>query len=102
MASGVSKHRVVKELLAGGINTDIPASMLKLHSQVILVCDKAAYSSERIGVYVGGTDMIVLSGGITNAGDDFLRPIVEKYKSNIPVVISTLKSDACVVGAAMM
>ncbi|MBQ7901228.1 MAG: glucosamine-6-phosphate deaminase [Clostridia bacterium] len=57
MASGVSKHRVVSELLAGGINTDIPASMLKLHSQVILVCDKAAYSSERIGVDIGGTDI---------------------------------------------
>lgn len=56
MASGVSKHRVVSELLAGGINTDIPASMLKLHSQVILVCDKAAYSSERLGVDIGGTE----------------------------------------------
>lgn len=57
LASGVSKHRVVTELLSGGINTDIPASMLKLHSEVILICDKDAYSSLRLGVDIGGTDI---------------------------------------------
>ena len=57
LASGANKHRVVKELIEGEINTDIPASMLKLHSDVILICDKAAYSSDRIGIDIGGTDI---------------------------------------------
>lgn len=56
LASGANKHRVVSELLNGGINTDVPASMLKLHSDVILICDKDAYSSERIGIDLGGTE----------------------------------------------
>lgn len=56
MASGANKHRVVNELLKGEVNTDIPASMLKLHSDVVLICDEAAYSSDRIGIDIGGTD----------------------------------------------
>ncbi len=57
LASGANKHRVVNELLNGGINTDIPASMLKLHPDVVLICDRDAYSSERIGIDLGGTEI---------------------------------------------
>lgn len=57
LASGAEKHKVVKQLLEGKITTDIPASMLKVHSDTVLICDKAAYSSERIGIDIGGTDI---------------------------------------------
>ncbi len=46
LASGTSKHKVLKDLLEGGINTNIPATMLNVHSDVILICDKAAYSGK--------------------------------------------------------
>ncbi len=57
IANGAKKHRVVKSLLSGEINTSIPASMLKVHPDVTLICDREAYESTRIGVDVGGTDI---------------------------------------------
>lgn len=44
LASGKSKHNVVKELLTDDINTNIPATMLKVHRDVVLICDKEAYN----------------------------------------------------------
>ncbi|MBR0277485.1 MAG: ROK family protein [Clostridia bacterium] len=52
--------------------------------------------------FIFDPDMIVLSGGITNAGDAFINPINEKFDFDIPVRISQLKSDAGIVGAAML
>jgi len=43
LASGKSKHPAVKELLNDKITTSNPATLLKLHSDVILICDKEAY-----------------------------------------------------------
>ena len=43
LANGEAKHNIVSELLNGEISTDVPASMLKLHSDVILICDKSAF-----------------------------------------------------------
>lgn len=43
LANGEAKHNIVSELLNGDISTDVPASMLKLHSDVILICDKSAF-----------------------------------------------------------
>lgn len=57
IANGAKKHRVIKALLSGEINTSIPASMLKVHPDVTLICDREAYESCRIGVDVGGTDI---------------------------------------------
>lgn len=56
MASGAAKHRVVNAMLAENIDTDVPATVLNLHNDVVLICDKAAYYSRRIGVDIGGTD----------------------------------------------
>lgn len=44
MASGAEKAEAVKEMLSGNISTHCPASLLALHSNVTLICDKAAYS----------------------------------------------------------
>ena len=47
-------------------------------------------------------DMIVLSGGITNAGDILLKPLKDRLNSDTPIAISKLKSDAGIVGAALL
>ena len=44
LASGINKHEVVKELLTEDINTNIPATLLKVHRDVVLICDKEAYN----------------------------------------------------------
>lgn len=57
MASGRTKYNVVKELLNDGINTSVPATMLKVHPDVVLICDKEAYASMYLGVDIGGTNI---------------------------------------------
>ena len=44
LASGAEKAEAVKKMLSGNISTHCPASLLCLHSDVIVICDKAAYS----------------------------------------------------------
>lgn len=46
LASGVNKHNAITELLTDSINTESPATMLKVHPDVVLICDKAAYYGE--------------------------------------------------------
>ena len=57
MASGAAKSRVVSELMGDGINLTVPAALLKLHSDVVLICDKEAYRGARLGVDIGGTNI---------------------------------------------
>ena len=57
LASGASKSRVVAELLNDGINTSIPATLLKTHPDVVLICDKDAYIGAKLGVDIGGTNI---------------------------------------------
>ena len=57
MASGAAKSRVVSELMGDGINLTVPAALLKLHSDVVLICDKDAYRGARLGVDIGGTNI---------------------------------------------
>lgn len=42
LANGPAKCEVVKKLINGGITTNIPASILKVHPDVTLICDKEA------------------------------------------------------------
>lgn len=44
LANGKGKKEAVKALLTDSITTDVPASMLKVHSDVTLICDKEALS----------------------------------------------------------
>ena len=53
-------------------------------------------------IYIFDPDMIVLSGGITNAGNALLKPLCKRVGTDIPIKISSLKSDAGIVGAAML
>lgn len=43
LASGKTKYPVVRELLNEDINTEIPATLLKVHRDVVLLCDREAY-----------------------------------------------------------
>ena len=42
LASGEGKAEAVKRMLSGRITTKCPASLLRLHSDVTLICDKDA------------------------------------------------------------
>ena len=44
LASGKNKNKAVKELLNEAINTLVPATMLKVHPDVVLICDEEAYN----------------------------------------------------------
>ncbi len=43
MASGAAKHKAVESMLGENVNTEVPATVLNLHEDVVLICDKAAY-----------------------------------------------------------
>lgn len=53
-------------------------------------------------IYVFDPDTVVISGGISNAGDLLLNPLKEKIRFDIPVVIAKMKNDAGILGAAML
>jgi len=44
MASGVNKAEAIKALVNGKVSVDLPASILKNHANVVVICDKAAAS----------------------------------------------------------
>lgn len=43
LANGKAKHAVVRAMLTDEITTEIPATLLKVHNDVVLLCDKEAY-----------------------------------------------------------
>lgn len=43
MANGKNKHEAVSALLDDKITTSVPATMLKVHKDVVLICDREAY-----------------------------------------------------------
>ena len=43
LASGANKNTVVRALLDDKITTNVPATLLKLHPDVVLICDEEAY-----------------------------------------------------------
>ncbi|MBO5060548.1 MAG: glucosamine-6-phosphate deaminase [Clostridia bacterium] len=57
LANGPKKRKVVASLLDSGINTNIPATMLKVHPDVTLICDREAYPGMHLGIDIGGTDV---------------------------------------------
>ncbi|MBQ5725815.1 MAG: glucosamine-6-phosphate deaminase [Clostridia bacterium] len=41
LANGAAKHDAISTMLAGGLTTACPASMLNLHNDVTVICDEA-------------------------------------------------------------
>lgn len=54
LANGRSKLNAIKALMSDDITTDTPATMLKMHPDVTVICDYDAYADTRIGVDIGG------------------------------------------------
>ncbi len=44
LASGKNKHEAIKTLLSGKVTTACPATVLNLHANTVLLCDKEAYN----------------------------------------------------------
>lgn len=44
LASGKAKHEAVKSLIDANITTEVPATLLKVHPDVVLICDEEAYN----------------------------------------------------------
>ncbi len=59
LASGSEKSYAISQLLNSQISTNFPATMLKVHPDVVLICDEAAYygSKTKLGIDIGGTDI---------------------------------------------
>lgn len=57
LANGKSKLDIVNKLINGKITTNVPASLLKVHPDVVLICDKEAYASMHLGIDIGGTSI---------------------------------------------
>lgn len=43
LASGKSKHDAISKLVSGKITTSCPATMLNMHRDLVVICDKEAY-----------------------------------------------------------
>lgn len=69
LASGASKQEAVLKLLDNAVSTDNPASLLKVHPDVVLICDKEAYTGNRLGVDIGGTQ---IKFGVLNSKNEFV------------------------------
>lgn len=92
LASGQSKHNAIKELLSTDITTGNPATMLKMHPDFTLICDREAYSDMHIGVDIGG--MSVKIGVVDNKKIIDKRSFkIEKSFTDIDIVTSI--TDIC-------
>lgn len=54
LANGRSKLNAIKALMSDDITTETPATMLKMHPDVTVICDYDAYADTRIGIDIGG------------------------------------------------
>ncbi|MBQ7793250.1 MAG: glucosamine-6-phosphate deaminase [Clostridia bacterium] len=93
LASGKSKRRVVRELLNDNITTSIPATMLKVHPDVVLICDKDAYSEMYLGVDIGGT--AIKLGVIDSFNNIVYKDSIPTQKNVTAKVIADDISAAC-------
>lgn len=57
IASGADKAHAVGELLKNEVSTSVPASVLNVHRDAVLLCDSEAYGNRvRLGIDIGGTN----------------------------------------------
>ena len=57
LVTGASKHAALKTLMSGRITTAVPATLLQLHPDVTVICDRAACDCLYLGVDIGGTEI---------------------------------------------
>ena len=66
----------------------------------VYLCDLAAGLESLQSIF--DPAVIVLAGGITEAGDALLAPLAQKLGDAFPLKLSSLRSDAGVIGAAAL
>ena len=96
LASGASKRKIVSELINGGINTSIPATMLKTHPDVVLICDRESYSGVKLGIDIGGTNIklaVIDSDNIVYKSSFKTEGTEEKILSSLVERILSLKKS---------
>ena len=91
LASGASKSRAVAELLNEEINTSIPATMLKTHPDVVLICDKDAYFGAKLGIDIGGTG---IKFAVVEGSEIMYTSEIPTEKSSCDKLISDI-ADEC-------
>ncbi len=91
--SGKMTGKVIFEAVAD--NCEVAQGVLDKYAFYLAVGIKAIYN-------ILDPDLVVLSGGITNDDDILLPPIKRILGDKCPVAVSELKSDAGVVGAALL
>ena len=53
-------------------------------------------------VYIFDPEKVIISGGISGAGDTLLSPLKEKLISDVPIVIAEHKNNAGLIGASLL
>lgn len=92
LATGRAKHNAVKELLSSDITTDSPATMLKMHPDFTLICDRAAYSDIHIGVDIGGMSVKI---GVVDHNEIIDKQSFKIEKEFTDVDIAANIADIC-------
>ncbi len=85
LASGRSKAAVVAELLKESLNTSVPATLLNVHPDVVLICDREAYAGMSLGVDIGGT--FVKFGVVDSSNNIVYKDSIPTHKENTAEVI---------------
>ncbi len=88
MASGANKYASIESMLTDNITTATPASMLKVHSDVTIICDKAAYSKGYMGIDIGGTD--IKFGIIDNNNELIHQSLIPTISDNLDNLINSI------------
>ena len=93
LASGRSKATVVAELLKESINTNVPATLLNVHPDVVLICDREAYAGMSLGVDLGGTS---IKFGVVDAANSIVfKDSVATPKNGGAEAIATAIAEKC-------
>lgn len=93
LASGRTKAAVVAELLKDSINTSVPATLLNVHPDVVLICDREAYAGMSLGVDIGGTS--VKFGVIDGFNNIVYKDSMPTHKDNPAEVIIENIAEKC-------
>lgn len=80
LANGKNKHDAVSALMTDNVSTSVPASLLKVHPDVTLICDKEAledFPKNALGIDIGGTEIKL---GVLSSEKELI------YQTSIPTV----------------
>lgn len=92
LVTGAGKHAALQKLLGGEITTAVPATLLKLHPDVTVICDRAAADCFYLGVDIGGTD---IKFGVVSDHDQLIDQMSVKTVRESEEALLTQVADVC-------